>query len=122
MGIWTHDKFWRGHYSLELANLCVSAAFSMSNVQTLIAAASPENRGSCALMKAMGMSPVDLVMRDTEMGYPVLLHEYSIARSDWKLHHATAFELFRPDDKLPLAPSMQSGARKEELLGNEERA
>lgn len=103
MGVWTHDKFWHGRYSLELGRLCVSAAFSLSNVQALVGAASPENRSSCKLMQAVGMEPLSLTLRESEKGNPVLLQEYVIGRSAWVQSHSTAFGLFRP--LVPLAAS-----------------
>src|SRR5688572_17752970 len=38
MGVWMHDKFWHGRYSLELTKLCISAAFSLSGVSRLLGA------------------------------------------------------------------------------------
>jgi RimJ/RimL family protein N-acetyltransferase len=83
MGVWIHDKFWHGRYSLELGKLCVDAAFATSEVERLVGASAPENRGSCSLMMAVGMSTTDLVMRDAETGVPVLLQEYSVTRAQW---------------------------------------
>src|SRR5688572_16783801 len=69
MGVWLHDRYWHGRYSLELGRLCVSAAFKLSNVSLLLGASAPENRGSNQLMEAVGMTPGRLVERDTEMGW-----------------------------------------------------
>lgn len=96
MGVWLHDKFWHGRYSLEIGRLCVDAAFALSEVQALVGASAPENRGSCALMLAVGMAPTDLVMRDTETGTPVLLQEYGITREQWARRGAgDSFEVYR---------------------------
>lgn len=84
MGIWTHDRFWHGRYSLELGRLCVSAAFALSSVNMLIGAASPENKPSCQLMRLCGLRPLDLVMRDHEAGHKVLLEEFGITRTEWE--------------------------------------
>lgn len=84
MGIWTHDRFWHGRYSLELVRLCIDAAFSQSDVQRLVGAAAPENRSSCQLMKLVGMAPDELVTRETEDGAPVVLQEFGIRRSAWQ--------------------------------------
>jgi len=98
MGIWLHDKFWHGRYSLELGRLCVSAAFALSDrVQLLLGASALENRGSCRLMEAVGMTPGRMVERDTEMGYQAALCEYTITRADWATRHATAFSLVGDD-------------------------
>jgi RimJ/RimL family protein N-acetyltransferase len=94
MGIWVHDKYWHGRYSLELGRLCVSAAFSLSNVNLLLGASSPDNRGSCHLMEAVGMTPGRVVERDTEMGWKATLIEYTISRADWAAHHTTGFSTF----------------------------
>jgi RimJ/RimL family protein N-acetyltransferase len=113
MGIWVHDKYWHGRYSLELGRLCVSAAFSLSNVNVLLGASAPENRGSCHLMEAVGMAPGRLVERDTEMGWKATLLEYTITRADWAAHHATGFSTFDDDrvvDHRPaprVAPSLE---------------
>jgi len=104
MGVWVHDRFWHGRYSLELGRLCVSGAFALSNVQLLLGASSPENRGSCHLMEAVGMEPSQMVSRPTEMGYDAILREYTITRADWAAEHATAFSLFndgRVEHKVP---------------------
>jgi RimJ/RimL family protein N-acetyltransferase len=104
MGIWVHDKYWHGRYSLELGRLCVSAAFSLSNVNLLLGASAEENRGSCHLMEAVGMTPGRLVERDTEMGWKATLREYTITRADWSARHVTGFSVFddnRVVDHLP---------------------
>jgi RimJ/RimL family protein N-acetyltransferase len=97
MGIWVHDKYWHGRYSLELGRLCVSAAFTLSNVQVLLGASAPENRGSCHLMESVGMVPCELVRRATEMGHEATLREYTITRTDWAARHATGFSMFDDD-------------------------
>ena len=107
MGIWTSDRFWHGRYSLEITRLCISAAFSLSGVQTLLGASFPDNRPSCTLMKLAGMTPVDLVMRDSEKGHPVLLQEYSISRKDWEREHRMSFELFEPAAPFRVAPAVE---------------
>ena len=94
MGIWMHDKYWHGRYSLELGRLCVSAAFALSNVNLLLGASAPENRGSNHLMEAVGMEPGRLVERDTEMGWKSTLREYTISRAQWAAQHVTRFSTF----------------------------
>jgi ribosomal-protein-alanine N-acetyltransferase len=84
MGIWTHDRFWAGRFSLELGLLCVDAVFDSCDVDRLIGAAAPENRGSCFLMRSVGMSEADLVRRPTESGRLVTLQEFELLRSDWE--------------------------------------
>ena len=32
MGIWCHDRFWHGRYSLELVRTCIDAVFTMFDV------------------------------------------------------------------------------------------
>jgi RimJ/RimL family protein N-acetyltransferase len=93
MGVWMHDKFWVGRYGLELGQLCVSAAFSLSGVNQLLGASTLENRGSCALMTAVGMTAGGLVERDFEIGR-LTLREYTLTRADWAARHATAFSVF----------------------------
>lgn len=111
MGIWVHDKYWHGRYSLELGRLCVSAAFALSKVELLLGASAPENRGSCHLMEAVGMTPVRLVERDTEMGWKATLREYTISRADWAARHATAFSVYDDGRLSRLAPPKKAVAR-----------
>ena len=84
MGVWTHDRFWHGRYSLELGRLCVDAAFSVSDIPLLLGATVPANRGSCQLMQAVGMKPRNfLVNRATESGVIVQAQEFVIERTEW---------------------------------------
>src|SRR5262245_7790173 len=112
MGIWLHDKYWHGRYSLELGRLCVSAAFTLSSqVQLLLGASAPENRGSCRLMEQVGMTPGRVVERDTEMGYQAVLREYTITRTDWAARHVSGFSVVGDDRiavKAPPAPPKQA--------------
>jgi RimJ/RimL family protein N-acetyltransferase len=103
MGVWMHDKFWHGRYSVELTNLCISAAFSLSGVSRLLGATTLGNRGSCHLMEAVGMTPGGLVERDYEIGR-LTLREYTITRAEWAARHVTGFSVFddnRVVDHLP---------------------
>jgi RimJ/RimL family protein N-acetyltransferase len=103
MGVWMHDKFWHGRYSVELTNLCISAAFSLSGVSRLLGATTLGNRGSCHLMEAVGMTPGGLVERDYEIGR-LTLREYTITRAEWVARHVTGFSVFddsRVVDHLP---------------------
>jgi RimJ/RimL family protein N-acetyltransferase len=120
MGIWTSDRFWCGRYSLEIVRLCIAAAFSLSNVQLLVGASFPDNRPSCTLMRMAGMTPLDLVMRDSEKGHPVLLQEYAITRKEWERHEAMSFEVFEPTAPV-LAPAFEPEETGfDDLLMNEE--
>jgi len=93
MGIWTHDKFWQGHFSHELTAACVDAAFSLSNVSTLIAAAAPNNLGSRKILERCGLTPASLVFRRTESGTEVPLQEFCLTREQWKgLRGGVSFE------------------------------
>jgi len=115
MGIWVHDKYWHGRYSLELGRLCVSAAFALSDqVQLLLGASAAENRGSCRLMEAVGMTPGRAVQRDTEMGHQAALVEYTITRADWAARHATGFSIYR-DDRVVLNAPVKATPRVEAL-------
>ena len=100
MGVWTHDRFWHGRYSLELGRLCVDAAFQVSGVERLVGAAAPENRGSNHLMEAVGMLPSDLIVRQTEDGRQLPLREFEITRERWMSRRghsgACSFEAYRP--------------------------
>lgn len=83
MGVWTHTNFWRGHYTQELTRMCIDAAFRCSPIERLVAAAAPENAGSCRVLANAGLMPAKLVTRFTEFGRPVLLKEHVMQRRDW---------------------------------------
>ena len=83
MGVWTHDKFWHGRYSLELGRLCVDAAFALSDIPVLVGASAPQNKSSCRLMELCGLTPSKLVYRQTEGGSTVPLQEFEISRATW---------------------------------------
>ena len=85
MGVWTHDRFWAGRYTQELSQMVIDATFAASSVDRLMGAASPDNKGSCGLMRSVGMSPTELVARRTESGQTVELQEFEILREDWML-------------------------------------
>ena len=111
MGIWVHDKYWHGRYSLELGRLCVSAAFTLSSqVQLLLGASAPANRGSCRLMEAVGMTPGRMVERDTEMGHQAVLCEYTITRADWAARHVNGFSLVG-DDRIVVKAETRAAPR-----------
>jgi len=88
MGIWTHDKFWHGRYSLELVRGCIDAAFDFFDIPSLVGAASPANRSSCKLMELSGMTPTKLVFRQNEAKAEVQLQEFEINRADWAAKRA----------------------------------
>lgn len=84
MGVWTHDKFWHGKYSLELVRACIDAAFDFFEyLPALVGAASTNNRSSCKLMELAGMRPTTMVIRHNEAGSEVPLLEFEISRQEW---------------------------------------
>jgi RimJ/RimL family protein N-acetyltransferase len=83
MGVWTHDRFWQGKYTLEISKMCIDACFASCDVERLVGAAAPDNAGSCQLMRAVGMTDTELVRRRTEGGRRVELQEFEILRSVW---------------------------------------
>ena len=83
MGVWIHDRFWHGRYSLELGRLCVDAAFDSCEVARLMAASTMDNRGSYHLMKSVGMSETQVVLRHSETGRPLVLQEFELSRGGW---------------------------------------
>lgn len=94
MGVWTHTNFWRGHYTQELTRMCIDAAFRCSSIDRLVAAAAPENAGSCRVLANAGLTPAKLVTRFTEFGRPVLLKEHVLQRRDWNatLQHEPSYQ------------------------------
>ena len=106
MGIWTHDRFWHGRYSLELGRICIDAAFECSEFSTLVGAAAVENKSSCHLMTAVGMRPTSLVKRTTETGREVELQEFEITRHEWasRVKRGQSFESFGKNE--PAADSV----------------
>ena len=121
MGVWMHDKYWHGRYGLELGQLCVSAAFSLSDINQLLGATTLENRGSCHLMSAVGMTPAGTVERDFEIGR-LTLREYTISRSAWAARHATPFSVFDDERVVDHVPPRRLVAPVEQLAGVPEAA
>jgi len=103
LGIWTHDRFWHGRYSLELTRICIDAAFECSDFSTLVGAAAVLNKSSCHLMTAVGMRPTSLVTRVTETGAEVELQEFEITRHEWssRVKRGQSFESFPTNDPVP---------------------
>jgi len=105
MGLWTHDKFWQGRFSLELTAACVNAAFSLSDISTLVGAAAPDNRGSCRILELCGLSPASLVLRQGESGTEVELQEFQITREAWASSRRTdAFAYVAAQGRAPSRP------------------
>jgi RimJ/RimL family protein N-acetyltransferase len=84
MGIWTHDRFWNEGYSLELGQLCVTAAFTLTGVGALLAASSLQNKGSCRALREIGLQETRTVMRPVEGGGEVELVEFVMTREMWE--------------------------------------
>lgn len=83
VGIWTHDRFWHGRYSLEIMRLCFSAAFSLTALRAIVASADADNRASCRLMADAGMRRTrELTSRD-ESGRQRDSVEYRITAQEW---------------------------------------
>ncbi len=83
MGIWTHDKFWNGRFSLELTRACIDAAFTLSDVSSLIGGASPHNRPSCKLLEFCGLTQFSSCIRHSETFVEVPAQEFRITRQEW---------------------------------------
>jgi RimJ/RimL family protein N-acetyltransferase len=84
LGLWVHPDHWHGRMALELGKACVSAVFSVSEVQMLVGAAAPSNRGACELNRLGGMVPVRTVWRKHETLADVELLEHEITREQWQ--------------------------------------
>ena len=105
MGLWTHDKFWQGRFSLELTAACVDAAFSLSDISTLVGAAAPDNLGSCRILELCGLSSASLVLRQGESGTEVKLQEFQITREAWTSSRRTdSFAYVAAQDRAPARP------------------
>jgi RimJ/RimL family protein N-acetyltransferase len=83
LGIWLHTNFWQGRLSIELTRACISAAFTVTDVQTLVGAATSRNRSSCTLMRLCAMEPQRTVSRRHEHLPDVDLIEHEITRAQW---------------------------------------
>jgi len=93
MGIWTSDKFWNGRFSLELTRACIDAAFTLSEVSSLIGGASPHNRSSCKLLEFCGLTLFTTCIRHSETFVEVPAQEFRITRQQWREKRLeTAFE------------------------------
>ena len=114
MGVWTHDRFWTGRFTLELSHRCVDAVFQNSEVDRLVGAASPENRGSCALMKSVGLKETQVVTRRTETGRTVELQEFELLRADWSARAAVREE--KPSHQMvPTSPAAPMPSRRAQI-------
>jgi RimJ/RimL family protein N-acetyltransferase len=83
VGIWTHDRFWHGRYSLEIMRLCFSAAFSLASLQAIVAAADVSNRASCKLMADSGMRRTRFFASRDEAGRARESVEYRVTAHEW---------------------------------------
>ena len=104
MGVWTHDRFWHGKYSLELVRACIDSAFDFFEyLPALVGAASTNNRSSCKLMELAGMQPTSMVIRHNEAGSEVPLLEFELSRTQWLESRPAPRYVYVP----PAAPSTQ---------------
>jgi RimJ/RimL family protein N-acetyltransferase len=87
MSIWTHERFWRDGYSLELTRMCIDAAFSCTDVGALVGATALGNRSN-RILEGCGLTPGEITPRDSEFGEPVKVLEHTITRAQWQ--HDTA--------------------------------
>jgi RimJ/RimL family protein N-acetyltransferase len=83
LGIWTHDRFWHGRYSLELGRACVDAAFEFGGAELLVGGSSQGNRSSFELMTLCGLEPDCRVERPTESGQMAVGVEHTLSRRAW---------------------------------------
>lgn len=83
VGIWTHDRFWHGRYSLEIMRLCFSAAFCLGSLQAIVAAADVGNRASCKLMADSGMRRTRFCTSLDEAGRTRESVEYRVTAHEW---------------------------------------
>ena len=84
MGLWVHPGFWGDDYGSELTQACVDAAFSQSEVGTLLAGTFPRNRGALGVVENCGLTYHSTVPREHEDGYVVELLEHRIDRARWQ--------------------------------------
>jgi ribosomal-protein-alanine N-acetyltransferase len=106
MGVWTHASFWRGGYTEELTRMAVDAAFRCGKVDRVVAAAAPENAGSCRVLAKVGLRPTKPVTRFTEFGRPVLLMEHALGRDDWAAAQPVAEEASYGEVPMPAEPAL----------------
>lgn len=116
MGIWTHDKFWRGHFSLELTKACVDSAFTHSDIACLVAASSLSNKGSCRVLNHCGLIPTHRAIRQTEEGTEADLQEFRITREQWLLRRGPGSFEQVPMAMIPLMSrtATEAGSRADE--------
>lgn len=84
MGVWTHSRFWRDHYTQELTRMCIDAAFRHSRVDRLVAGAALDNVASRRVLEKVGLRNTRPITRFTERGEPILAVEHSLSRADWQ--------------------------------------
>jgi hypothetical protein len=92
----------------------VDAAFTFSNISTLVGAASLDNKSSCKLMEYCGLTRSRLVYRQSESRSEVELQEYVITRDSWAStprQRTFAQAPISADIRLPVhVPSLVPGA------------
>lgn len=80
MGLWTHPDYWSGGYGTELTRAVIDLAFKTTTFNTLMAAASPNNPGACAVLRKCGLTPDVIEHRPAEDGQIVPLIQFRINR------------------------------------------
>jgi RimJ/RimL family protein N-acetyltransferase len=84
MGLWVHPNFWGDDYGSELTQACIDAAFSLPEVNTLLAGTFPRNGGALGVVENCGLVYHSTVPREHEDGYVVELLEHRIDRARWQ--------------------------------------
>ncbi len=87
--------------------MSIDAVFRCSDVERLVAAAAPDNTGSCHVLDKAGLKKHQPVTRFTETGRPILLMEHAITRDEWQAQLApepSYREVPRADLGMPAPP------------------
>lgn len=80
MGLWTHPSYWGGGYGTELTHAAIDLAFRTTDLNTLMAAASPSNPGACRVLEKCGLEAGPVESRMTDDGRIVPLIQFRIKR------------------------------------------
>lgn len=85
MGVWTHHAYWHGTYTFELVSACIDAVFSFTEVDQLIAAASPPHERSIRLLNRLGLTRRGpIVRRLSDGGQMTDFYEHWMTRDEWQ--------------------------------------
>lgn len=83
LGLWSHPAFWGAGHGEEVTRLAIEQAFSKTDLDAVVACASPQHKVSMRLLERCGLEPIGLAPRAHESGHPVPLMQMLLTRTRW---------------------------------------